>query len=134
MTEMHYLSQFLEKIETRDAQVSIIGLGYVGLPLAVVFAEAGYRVVGIDVDERKVDAIHRGESYIEDIPSERLRRLVVDGQLVATTDFAVLARCDAISICVPTPLRKTGDPDISYIISVAEQLARHIHPGMLVVL
>ena len=129
-----YLSQLLEKIEARDAHVAIIGLGYVGLPLAVVFAEAGFRVTGIDVDERKVDGINRSESYIEDVPSERISSLVAEGRLAATTDFAVLAQCDAASICVPTPLRKTGDPDISYIISATEAIARYIHRGMLVVL
>ncbi len=129
-----YLSQLLDRIEARDAHVAIIGLGYVGLPLAVVFAEAGYRVTGIDVDERKVDGINRSESYIEDIPSERISSLVAEGRLAATTDFAVLAQCDAASICVPTPLRKTGDPDISYIISATEAIARYIHRGMLVVL
>src|SRR5215217_1906805 len=134
MTQANHLSQLLSRIETRKASVGIIGLGYVGLPLAVVFATAGYRVIGIDVDERKADAINRGESYIEDIPMERVRGLVAEGRLAATTDFAALAQCDAVSICVPTPLRKTGDPDISYIISAADEIARYIHPGILVVL
>lgn len=134
MTHTKHVSQLLSKIETRKASVGIIGLGYVGLPLAVVFATVGYRVIGIDIDERKVDAINRGESYIEDIPTERVRGLVAEGRLAATTDFAALAQCDAVSICVPTPLNKTGDPDISYIISAAEEVACYIHPGMLVVL
>src|SRR5512145_2280395 len=107
MTQSKHLSQLVSRIETRKASVGIIGLGYVGLPLAIVFAEAGYRVLGIDVDERKVDAIERGESYVEDIPSELIRRMVAEGRLVATTDFAWLAQCDAVSICVPTPLNKT---------------------------
>jgi UDP-N-acetyl-D-glucosamine dehydrogenase len=134
MTKIDRLTQLLGKIVARDANVGIIGLGYVGLPLAVAFGEAGYRVFGVDVDEGKVASITKSDSYIEDIPSERLRRLVADGNLTATTDFAVLAECDAVSICVPTPLRKTGDPDISYIISAANQIARFVHPGMLVVL
>jgi UDP-N-acetyl-D-glucosamine dehydrogenase len=130
----NYHTALLDKIAARDAHVAIIGLGYVGLPLAVVFAEAGYRVTGIDVDQRKVEAIGRAESYIEDIPSERIRPLIAEGQLAATTDFAALRDCDGVSICVPTPLRKTGDPDISYIISAADEIARYLHPGMLVVL
>lgn len=128
------LARLLAQIERREARIGIIGLGYVGLPLAVVFAEAGHSVVGIDVDRRKVDAINAGESYIEDIPAERLRPLTAEGRLSATDDFAALASCDAVSICVPTPLRKTGDPDISYIIAAADEIARQIHPGMLVVL
>lgn len=128
------LRQLLDKIETRNARVGIIGLGYVGLPLAVVFAEAGFQVQGIDVDQGKVDAIKRGESYIEDIPTERVRTLVAEGRLAATTDFSILLACDAVSICVPTPLRKTGDPDVSYIINAADHIARYLHAGMLVVL
>lgn len=129
-----YFSQFLSRVASRDAQVAIIGLGYVGLPLAVVFAEAGYQVVGIDVDPQKVDTLNRGCSYIEDIPAGRLEPLVTDGRLRATTDYAVLQQCDAVSICVPTPLRKTGDPDISYIINATDAIARYLHPGMLIVL
>ncbi len=127
-------TRLLERITQREAHVAIIGLGYVGLPLAVVFAEAGFSVIGIDLDTRKVDALAEGRSYIEDIPSERIQPLVAEGRLSATTDFSVLAQCDAVSICVPTPLNKTGDPDISYIISASEQIARYLHPGMLVVL
>jgi UDP-N-acetyl-D-glucosamine dehydrogenase len=127
-------TRLLERITQREAHVAIIGLGYVGLPLAVVFAEAGFTVIGIDLDPRKVDALAEGRSYIEDIPSERIQPLVAEGRLSATTNFSVLAQCDAVSICVPTPLNKTGDPDISYIISASEQIARYLHPGMLVVL
>ena len=122
----------LKKIERREAVVGIVGLGYVGLPLAVVFAEAGFRVVGVDVDAEKVDAINRQTSYIEDIASETLARL--NDRISATTDFSALEACDAVSICVPTPLRKTGDPDISYIVSATDEVARYLHPGMLVVL
>ena len=122
----------IQKIENREAVVGIIGLGYVGLPLAVVFAQAGFQVWGFDIDENKVDAVNRRESYIEDITSETLTSLTPFIQ--ATTDFAILSRCDAISICVPTPLAKSGDPDVSYIISAADQVARYLHPGMLVVL
>jgi UDP-N-acetyl-D-glucosamine dehydrogenase len=122
----------LERIERREAVVGIVGLGYVGLPLAVVFAEAGFRVVGIDVNAEKVDAINRQESYIEDISSETLARL--RDRISATTDFAALEACDAVSVCVPTPLRKTGDPDISYIVSATTEVATYLHRGMLVVL
>ena len=128
------VAQLIERIDRRDARVAIIGLGYVGLPLAVVFAEAGFHVVGVDVDPRKIEAISRGTSYIEDVPSARLAALVNEGRLTATSDFAALRECDAVSICVPTPLRKTGDPDISYIIAATEQIALHLHAGMLVVL
>jgi UDP-N-acetyl-D-glucosamine dehydrogenase len=134
MTKPNYLTQLLDKINTRDLQVGIIGLGYVGLPLAVIFAEAGYQVLGIDTDQRKVTAINAGNSYIEDIATERLRRLVDNGRIAATSDFTQLGECDAVSICVPTPLRKTGDPDISYIVNAADEIGRTIHPGMLVVL
>ena len=122
----------LERIERREAVVGIVGLGYVGLPLAVIFAEAGFRVVGIDVNAEKVDAINRQESYIEDISSETLARL--RDRISATTDFAALEACDAVSVCVPTPLRKTGDPDISYIVSATTEVATYLHRGMLVVL
>ncbi len=124
----------LEKIQDRSAKVAILGLGYVGLPLAVVFAEAGFDVTGIDLDQRKVDTIQNGESHIQDVPAEQVRRLVSTGKLHAATDFSVLSQMDAVSICVPTPLRKTGDPDLSYILNATEQLAKYIHPNMVVVL
>jgi UDP-N-acetyl-D-glucosamine dehydrogenase len=124
----------LEKIRQRTAHVAVLGLGYVGLPLATVFAEAGFRVTGIDPDREKVEMLNKGESYIKDVSTEEVARLVSTGKLSGTTDFAVLAGVDAVSICVPTPLRKTGDPDLSYIISAAEELARFLHPGMIVVL
>ena len=132
MTE--YRSRLLANIEARRARVAIIGLGYVGLPLAVAYAEAGFTVYGIDVDENKVASINTGTSYIEDMPAERVRRLVVEERLTATSDFAVLRQCDAVSICVPTPLNKTGDPDISYIVNAADEVACYIHPGMVIVL
>ena len=109
-------------------------MGYVGLPLAVVFAEAGFNVVGIDPDTRKVDALNRGVSYIRDVPTETVAKLVEAGRLRASADFAALAEIDAVSICVPTPLRKTGDPDMSFIVSASEQLAKYVHPGMVIVL
>jgi UDP-N-acetyl-D-glucosamine dehydrogenase len=129
-----HLTQLLTRIEEHQCQVAIIGLGYVGLPLAVVFTNAGYHVKGLDIDQNKVDHLNRGESYIEDIPSAQVASMVANGQFEATTDFSVLASCDAVSICVPTPLNKTGDPDVSYIINAAEQIATYLHPGMLIVL
>lgn len=181
---MSTVESVIGRFNRRDAHVAVIGLGYVGLPLAVSFAEAGYRVTGIDLDARKVDAINRGESYIEDVPAAAVAALVQDGltqrrrdaetgeerergregaisgdahpltpssphaftpssphlitiphgALSATTDYSVLATCDAVSICVPTPLNKTGDPDISYIIHATEQIARYLHSGMVIVL
>src|SRR5437879_10208094 len=104
------------KIETREARVGIAGLGYVGLPLAVEFARAGFDVTGIDVDARKVSSINRGESYVKDVPSPALKPLVEKGRLCATTDFSAVASLDTINIAVPTPLRTTKDPDMSFIV------------------
>ncbi len=128
------LDDLIVRIERRDIVVGVIGLGYVGLPLAVVFAEAGFRVVGIDVNQRIVDGLNSGVSHVEDIPGSRLAPLIASGQIEATSDYAALTRCDGVSICVPTPLRKTGDPDISYIISATEQIAQFVHDGMIIVL
>ncbi len=124
----------VERMRSRDARTAVIGLGYVGLPLAVEFCEAGYHVVGIDVNQEKVDHVNAGESYIKDVPSDVLRECVASGRLIATADFSTLAECDTVNICVPTPLRKTRDPDISYIVSAVEEIQKYIHPGMLVVL
>ncbi|MBU0511004.1 MAG: nucleotide sugar dehydrogenase [Chloroflexi bacterium] len=124
----------LSKLQDRTARVAVLGLGYVGLPFATVFAEAGFTVTGIDPDIRKVEAITEGKSYIPDVPAEQVARLVANGRLEATTDFSVLAESDAVSICVPTPLRKTGDPDLAYILSATDELAKYMHPGMVVVL
>jgi UDP-N-acetyl-D-glucosamine dehydrogenase len=129
-----YRSQLLNRLSSRDARVAVIGLGYVGLPLAVTLADAGYCVTGIDRDAYKVDAINRGESYIPDVSSESLQLFVSQGMLSATTEPAALAGCDAVSICVPTPLRKTGDPDISYVVAATDDLVRYLHPGMVLVL
>ena len=151
--------KLIAKFTSHHAHVAIIGLGYVGLPLAVSFAQAGYEVTGIDLDPRKVDAINQGESYIEDVPAATVASLVGvtepamatfadllsltvvqhnssgshtqpgfrSGSVCATSDFSALASCDAVSICVPTPLNKTGDPDISYIVNATEQIARYLH-------
>jgi UDP-N-acetyl-D-glucosamine dehydrogenase len=124
----------MTKLSYRTASVAVLGLGYVGLPLVVAFAEAGFVVTGIDPDKRKVDMVNRGESHIQDVPSDQIARLVAEGKVTATTDFSVLKGADAVSICVPTPLRKTGDPDLSFILSATNELARYMHSGMVIVL
>jgi len=153
-----------DKIERRAATVAVIGLGYVGLPLAVAFAEAGFRVIGIDIDVERVACLNAGHSYVSDVPSERLAPLVASAnseqlsvnsdqlavnpkfairnsqsairnpQFLATTDYDVLHDADAAIICVPTPLSKTKDPNMSYIISATDEIARRLHRDMLVVL
>jgi UDP-N-acetyl-D-glucosamine dehydrogenase len=127
-------NNLITRLKDHSAVVSVLGLGYVGLPLAVVFAEAGFKVVGVDPVKDKVDMLNRGESYIMDVPTETVNRLVKSGKLSATTDFSAILKADAVSICVPTPLRKTGDPDLSFIINATEDLAKYVHPGMVVVL
>lgn len=158
----------IQKFNSRNAHIAVVGLGYVGLPLCVAFAKAGYSVTGIDVDGRKVEAINSGESYIEDIPSEVLQSLLparlemavemagvsesvmysssstVDleqsiptreqGCLQATTDFSILSECDAVSVCVPTPLNKTGDPNLAYIVESTQRISEYLHQGMVIVL
>ncbi len=165
--------ELIQKFQSRDAHVAVIGLGYVGLPLALSLAESGYAVTGIDVNIERVAAINRGESYIEDVPTSRLRSVVrqhpdamttageratqeqdlgqsgagaaailddpminalTTGALCASADFSVLGDCDAVSICVPTPLNKTGDPDISYITAVTDAVAHYLRPGQVIVL
>jgi UDP-N-acetyl-D-glucosamine dehydrogenase len=121
-------------IETKRARAGVIGLGYVGLPLAVEFARRGLRAVGFEVDARKADSINRGESYIPDVTSEALAEAVSAERLHATTDFDELSACDAIIICVPTPLRKTKEPDISYILAASEEIAKRLRRGQLVIL
>ena len=124
----------VKKLKDKTATIAILGLGYVGLPLAVVFGEAGFRVTGVDPDTRKIDLLKKGKSYIPDVKSEAVAKLVKSGHLTATTDFAILKEMDAVSICVPTPLRQTGDPDMSFIISATEELGKYMHKGMVVVL
>jgi len=126
--------EIMELINKRRANIAIIGLGYVGLPLAVTFANAGFNVTGIDPIQEKVDSINRGESYILDVPNAQVRKHVEAGRLRATTDYSLLTEIDAVSICVPTPLRKTGDPDLSFIASASESLAPYLHRGMVIVL
>jgi UDP-N-acetyl-D-glucosamine dehydrogenase len=123
-----------DKIRRRTARVGVVGLGYVGLPLAVEFAAAGFDVTGIDVQESKVARVNGGESYVQDIPTATLAALVKEGKIRATADFSVVARLDTVNICVPTPLRKTKDPDMSYIVSACQEIAKYAHPGMLITL
>ena len=124
----------IKNLQEKKARVGVLGLGYVGLPLAVVFAEAGFQVTGIDPDSRKVACLNQGVSYIPDVKTEAVEKLVKSGHLTASTDFSVLKDMDAVSICVPTPLRKTGDPDMSFILSATEELAKYMHKGMVIVL
>lgn len=123
-----------EKIRTRRARIGIVGLGYVGLPLAVEFAKAGFSVTGIDISEDKVKRVNAGDSYVGDIPSSTLGPLVESGKLRATCDFSALLELDTVNICVPTPLRKTKDPDMSYIVASCQEIVRYFHAGMLVIL
>jgi UDP-N-acetyl-D-glucosamine dehydrogenase len=132
--EKDYARILAEKIEKCTATVGVIGLGYVGLPLAVDFAHAGFKVVALDLDKSKVEAINSGRSYIKDIESEDVQRAVASGKLNATTNYEALREADTVSICVPTPLRKTKDPDISYIVSATESLAANFRPGQLIIL
>ncbi len=123
-----------EKIRTRKARVGIVGLGYVGLPLAVEFAKAGFQVTGIDVSAEKAKRVNAGDSYVGDIPSSVLGPLVESGKLRATSDFSAVLELDTINICVPTPLRKTKDPDMSFIVSACQEIERSFHAGTLVIL
>ena len=123
-----------KRLKERQTKIGVIGLGYVGLPLAVEFAKEGFSVIGLDIDENKTALINKGETYIQDIRKEDIEKVVRDGFLKASTDFSYIKDIDSISICVPTPLRKTRDPDISYIMSALESVARYIHNDQLIVL
>jgi UDP-N-acetyl-D-glucosamine dehydrogenase len=123
-----------EKIRNRNAKVGIVGLGYVGLPLAVEYARAGFDVTGIDLSESKVARVNAGDSYIPDIQNTVFTPLVESGKLRATSDFRAISELDTVNICVPTPLRKTKDPDMSYIVSACQQIAKYFHKGMLIIL
>jgi UDP-N-acetyl-D-glucosamine dehydrogenase len=127
-------STLLARIEDRSAVTAVIGLGYVGLPLAMEFCGAGFTVIGYDVSKRLVAQLMKGESHIQDVPSAQIAMHVKSGKFIATTDEAQIARADTVSIAVPTPLAKTRDPDMSYVIAAAEAVARRAHPGMLIVL
>jgi len=126
--------RLLQRIQDKKATLGVIGLGYVGLPLAVEFGLAGFPVTGFDINEKRVKQLMRGESYIQDVPTAELRKLVRAGTFQATTDFAMLRKMDAVNVAVPTPLSKMRDPDVSYIVAAFEQVAKYLRPGMLVIL
>ena len=132
--ETQTLDVLLDSIRTRAARVGIIGLGYVGLPLVLLFEEAGFPVVGIDVDTNKTEMLNRGETYIRHIGRERIAKAFANEKVYATTDFDRLADCDVIIICVPTPLGTHREPDLKYIRITAEEIAARLRPGQLVVL
>ncbi|GAI79429.1 unnamed protein product, partial [marine sediment metagenome] len=123
-----------KKIINRTAKVSVIGLGYVGLPLAMEIAKAGFNVIGIDTDKEKVEKINSKNSYIPGVTKEALTRLVSQRKLIATSDYKILEEIDIVSICVPTPLRKTREPDISYIIDAVSEVSQYLHQGQLIIL
>ena len=126
--------RILGRIRTREARVGVVGLGYVGLPLAMVFADAGFGITGLDVNPARVDALNAGCSHVEDVPESAILAHYAAGRFFATTDFATLADCDAISICVPTPLRKTRDPDMSFVLRAAEEVTARLRPGQVIIL
>ena len=128
------MSGLIEKIERGEARLAVLGLGYVGLPLSVEFARGGIRTSGIDVDPERVSRVNAGDSYVSEVSSAELKGLVEAGTLCASTDFSLLQEADCVCICVPTPLSKTKAPDISYIVSACDEIARYTHTGMLVVL
>jgi len=134
MSKIPSKDDLLARLKRKDFTAAVIGLGYVGLPLAIEYADAGIRVIGIDSDGAKIRAIRSGNSYVDDVPSESIRGAVDNGRLGATSDYSALAEADTVNICVPTPLRKTKDPDLSYVVTAAEQVAKYIHRDMLIVL
>jgi UDP-N-acetyl-D-glucosamine dehydrogenase len=134
LAQNSFASELEHKIHSGTAQVGIVGLGYVGLPLAMEFGRAGFSVCGIDLDPNKISQLQSGQSYIQDVRSQEIAELRGKNRFRATTDYAALSEMDAVSICVPTPLRKTKDPDMSYIIAAVDQVQKHLHPGMLVIL
>jgi len=123
-----------DRISKKTARVGVLGLGYVGLPLSVEFARAGFEVVGIDVQQSKVDQFNSGQSYVKDVEDDVFGPLVKSGKLRATADYSIIQELDTIDICVPTPLRKTKDPDMTYVVSATDAIAEHLHPGLLVML
>ncbi len=131
---MNRFDNLLKSIKKNKVRSAVIGAGYVGLPLAVEFATAGYDVTVIDVDQAKVKQVNRGKSYIQDVPNETLREVVQSGHLRATYDYEAIDGVSTVNICVPTPLRKTKDPDLSYVVKAAETIRDHLHSGMLVIL
>jgi UDP-N-acetyl-D-glucosamine dehydrogenase len=131
---MSRLEELGERIDSRRAQIGVVGLGYVGLPLALEFAKAGFRVTGFELDEEKVRALNAGESYLEDVPAEEVKAARDAGKLEATLDYAALSKTDVINVCVPTPLTKTKDPDVSHIVTAVEEIRKRLRSGQLVIL
>ena len=127
-------NDLISLITNKQAHIGVIGLGYVGLPLLVEFTSRGFHGTGFEVDDAKAQQINAGTSYIGDVPSSKLKEVVDAKRLSATTDFNHLADCDAIIICVPTPLRKTKEPDVSYILAATEQIAKRLRRGQLIIL
>ncbi|HZJ43914.1 MAG TPA: nucleotide sugar dehydrogenase [Pyrinomonadaceae bacterium] len=127
-------NEIIALITNKQARIGVIGLGYVGLPLVVEFGVNGFKGYGFEVDSHKANQINEGTSYIGDVPSDRVKKLVDEKLLQATTDFQHLRECDAIIICVPTPLRKTKEPDVSYILAAAEQIQKNLRRGQLIIL
>jgi UDP-N-acetyl-D-glucosamine dehydrogenase len=127
-------TELINLIKEKRARVGVIGLGYVGLPLATEFASKGFNAIGFEVDSNKVEQINSGQSYIGDVASESIKEIVDAGRLKATTDFDHLKDCDAIIICVPTPLRKTKEPDVSFILAAAEEIKNRLRRGQLIIL
>jgi UDP-N-acetyl-D-glucosamine dehydrogenase len=126
--------ELLGKIEARTARCAVLGMGYVGLPLAVELGRAGYGVLGYDISERVVAGLNAGQSHVQDVTSEAVAALIAEGRFEATTDAGRLAECDALAICVPTPLGKTRDPDVSYVVAATEAVAASLRPGQLIIL
>ena len=124
----------MEKILSKKAEVGVVGLGYVGLPLAVEKAKAGYKVIGFDLQKSKVDMVNAGHNYIGDVVNEDLQALVKEGKIQATTDFERIMECDTVAVCVPTPLDKFKQPDLSYVINSTKDIAKRLHKDMLIVL
>ena len=124
----------IKKIDDRSAKIGVIGLGYVGLPLAMEFTNAGYNVTGIDINQNKINSLNDGKNYINDINNESLKNAVKKGSLKGTNDFSIVEKLDAISICVPTPLNKEKNPDISFIVSVMDKIKNYLHPHMIIIL
>ncbi len=131
---MNRLAELEGKIESREAEIGVVGLGYVGLPLSLAFVRAGFRVTGVDLDADRVAAINAGRSHVGDIPDEQVREAIDGGRFTATTSFAELSRTDCIQICVPTPLTKTKDPDVSHILSAVEEVRKRLRSGHLIIL
>src|SRR3989304_8864453 len=128
------MAEFLEKIKTKNAKIGVIGLGYGGLPLALEFVRSGYCVTGIDKSKARVESLSKGKSYVIDVRDEDIAQFVEKGILNITDDTSVLTDLDAISICVPTPLTKTKDPDMSYIINVSQEVKKYLHKDQLFIL